>query len=374
MAAANGYRWRFLSDVELFKNSYEIQFYSQILPLIKPEWKPESLTFQVFKSGVTNTLVAFYPEGLELNEAAEEDNVVLLRLNGEGTEKIIDRIDEVVSMLCFNQAGFCAPVYAQLKNGLCYGFCPGRRLEIQEATEDWSMMRKIARLTAKLHSLDIPSYFKGREPFLWLKIYQLLAHMPYTFSDPDTQKAFVNSIGSTQRLKSEIEWLKEIIKSSSSPVVLCHNDIHSGNIIYNNTTGQVSLVDFEYSGPNYLAFDIANHFCEFAGVEEVNYECFPEEGVQKRWIQMYLEEAAKLQGKCDQSADIMARGVNEVYEDVRKFVLGCHLFWVVWSMFQAKNSTLDFDFMEYGIQRYQEYLKRKSLYLKAQSNSAQVLA
>ena len=29
--------------------------------------------------------------------------------------------------------------------------------------------------------------------------------------------------------------------------------------------GDVQMVDFEYSGPNHLAFEIANHFCEFAG-------------------------------------------------------------------------------------------------------------
>ena len=29
--------------------------------------------------------------------------------------------------------------------------------------------------------------------------------------------------------------------------------------------GKVSFVDYEYSGLNYAAFDIGNHFCEFAG-------------------------------------------------------------------------------------------------------------
>ena len=30
-------------------------------------------------------------------------------------------------------------------------------------------------------------------------------------------------------------------------------------------TGSVALIDFEYSGPNYCAFDLGDHFCEFAG-------------------------------------------------------------------------------------------------------------
>ena len=28
---------------------------------------------------------------------------------------------------------------------------------------------------------------------------------------------------------------------------------------------KISFIDFEYVGYNYLAFDIANHFCEYAG-------------------------------------------------------------------------------------------------------------
>ena len=31
------------------------------------------------------------------------------------------------------------------------------------------------------------------------------------------------------------------------------------------STDAVGMIDFEYGGPNYLAYDIANHFCEFAG-------------------------------------------------------------------------------------------------------------
>ncbi len=27
----------------------------------------------------------------------------------------------------------------------------------------------------------------------------------------------------------------------------------------------ITFIDLEYGGPNYLAFDIGNHFCEFAG-------------------------------------------------------------------------------------------------------------
>ena len=91
------------------------------------------------------------------------------------------------------------------------------------------------------------------------------------------------------------------------------------------------MIDFEYGGPNYLAYDIANHFCEFAGgcnlnlnliivltpsintsgfitilfhfhspsigIDNVDYGRYPDEAMQKKWLRMYLQEAAKLRGR-----------------------------------------------------------------------------
>ncbi len=53
----------------------------------------------------------------------------------------------------------------------------------------------------------------------------------------------------------------------------------------------MGLIDFEYAGPNYLAFEIANHFCEFAGVHDIDFSLYPTEDVQKLWITAYLEES-----------------------------------------------------------------------------------
>lgn len=38
-----------------------------------------------------------------------------------------------------------------------------------------------------------------------------------------------------------------------------------GNIIYDEATNDVTFIDFEYAACNYQAFDIGNHFNEFAG-------------------------------------------------------------------------------------------------------------
>ena len=37
----------------------------------------------------------------------------------------------------------------------------------------------------------------------------------------------------------------------------------------------LKCIDYEYGAPNYSAYDIANHFDEFCGVEEVDYNLYP---------------------------------------------------------------------------------------------------
>jgi len=59
--------------------------------------------------------------------------------------------------------------------------------------------------------------------------------------------------------------MKRLLEGEGIPIAFCHNDLLLGNIIYNNKTSKVSFIDFEYAMPNYVAFDVANHFNEFAG-------------------------------------------------------------------------------------------------------------
>ena len=342
----------------LNSKAYTEEFYSKILPEVKPEWRAEDLDCHVFESGVTNTLVAFYKRELGLDNSGTD--VVLLRINGEGTEKIINRTDEVVTMLSLHKVGFCPPLYAQLENGLCYGFSPGRRLKLHETSSNETIMRKVAGIMARLHVVEIPEYFKKREPFLWRKITEMMQKVPSSFSNHDMQRVFLSNIGSIENLKREIAATKELILNEChSPIVFCHNDIHSANIIYNEETDGINLVDYEYAGPNYLAFDIADHFCEFSGVENADYSRYPDEGVQKQWIRMYLEEKGKVQQT--KAGEVRDDDIHRLYLEVNKLVLGCHLMWVVWGLFQAANSTLDFDFMEYTSLRYNEYMKRKRI-------------
>jgi len=69
--------------------------------------------------------------------------------------------------------------------------------------------------------------------------------------------------------KRRIDELKEILESEKIPIAFCHNDLLLANIIYDGRNAKVAFIDYEYAMPNYIAFDVANHFVEFAG-EDLN--------------------------------------------------------------------------------------------------------
>lgn len=73
-------------------------------------------------------------------------------------------------------------------------------------------------------------------------------------------------------LRADIETVKTALEKTGNPIVFSHNDLLLTNIILQrdaNAGGQpsnVAFIDYEYAMLNHQAFDIANHFIEFAGV------------------------------------------------------------------------------------------------------------
>ncbi|GCB67466.1 hypothetical protein scyTo_0005137 [Scyliorhinus torazame] len=119
-------------------------------------------------------------------------------------------------------------------------------------------------------------------------------------------------------LVSEIEVLKEHLSQVKSPVVLCHNDLLCKNIIYIETQGLVKFIDYEYSGYNYQAFDIGNHFNEFAGVSELDFSMYPPKEIQVEWLTSYLRAYKECTG-CEPVVTDLE--VLKLYVQVNKFAL-----------------------------------------------------
>lgn len=104
-------------------------FTTHILPLVRPAWKDTPVYTKVFTEGITNVLLGFY---VSREGSREETDMVLLRMNGEGTDSFLDRRLEILVMLSLHQAGLVPPLYLQLTNGLCYGYIPGQPFTVDD--------------------------------------------------------------------------------------------------------------------------------------------------------------------------------------------------------------------------------------------------
>ena len=176
---------------------------------------------------------------------------------------------------------------------------------------------------------------------------------------------FKTYVPKKESLIAEVETLETHLKQLSSPVVFCHNDLLLKNIIYNTEKKNVTFIDFEYADYNYQAFDIGNHFCEFAGVDTYNPSLYPSKDFQMRWLKNYLEAWHQLTNQNDNIDKVtLENQVETLYVQVNSFALAAHLYWGFWALVQAAHSSINFDFLGYAIQRLNEYYAWKEKILK----------
>eukprot|EP00571_Detonula_confervacea_P004264 CAMPEP_0172316416 /NCGR_PEP_ID=MMETSP1058-20130122/28114_1 /TAXON_ID=83371 /ORGANISM="Detonula confervacea, Strain CCMP 353" /LENGTH=488 /DNA_ID=CAMNT_0013030717 /DNA_START=14 /DNA_END=1477 /DNA_ORIENTATION=- len=160
----------------------------------------------------------------------------------------------------------------------------------------------------------------------------------------------------------------------SAKVVFCHNDLLAGNIMRHPETSEIQLIDFEYGGTNYAAFDIANHFNEHAGgtdVEEngvTDYTLFPNPDQQKNFCVEYVRTAKRLEsmksgltepGDVNENGDLHSEA-SDLLNQVQKFILINHLYWGLWAINQAaEEGCEEFDYITYATNRFKEFHAKK---------------
>ncbi|XP_004862227.1 ethanolamine kinase 2 isoform X2 [Heterocephalus glaber] len=303
---------------------------------LRPRWKPEQVRTKRFTDGITNKLVACYME-------ENMKDCMLVRVYGERTELLVDRENEVRNFQLLRAHG-CAPkLYCTFQNGLCYEYVQGVALEPEHIREP-RLYRLIALEMAKIHTIHANGSLP--KPVLWQKM-----HSYFSLVKTEINPSLSTDVPKVEVLERELAWLKEHLSQLNSPVVFCHNDLLCKNIIYDSAKGHVQFIDYEYTGYNYQAFDIGNHFNEFAGVNGVDYSRYPLRETQLQWLRYYLQ--------AQKGSAVSPREVERLYVQVNKFALASHFFWALWALIQNQYSTINFDFLRYAVIRFNQYFKVK---------------
>ncbi|NWU86573.1 CHKB kinase, partial [Onychorhynchus coronatus] len=267
-------------------------------------------------------------------------------------------------------------LYGVFPQGRLEQYIPSRRLRTEDL-RDPDVSGEIAVKMSRFHGMVMPF---NKEP-KWLfgtmeKYLKQISELSFT------EKAQLEKFNLLKgyNLEEEMRSLRDLLESTPSPVVFCHNDVQEGNILLlagheASPSDKLMLIDFEYSSYNYRGFDIGNHFCEwvynythdswpFFKATPENYPSRQQQvgarpggglgGVQGvvpahsipsqlHFIRHYLSEDS---GRCgDTTHEEQARIEEEMLTEINRFALASHFFWGLWSILQAKISTIQFGYL-----------------------------
>ena len=305
-----------------------------VIKKLVPEFKDaveNDISIFHFSEGISNTIIC----------ATNKKNnfKVNLRTFGAFAEYLLDRNTE---LLVLNSSPKIK-LYGAFLNGLVYSYIEGRTMNLGDLI-DIKTFNQTARTIAKHHKMTPPI---KKVPILFITLRKWISNVPLEYFDENKKPYDINL------LKEELVFMEENLKNRSD-VVLCHNDLLLKNFIKNEKG--IELIDFEYTGYNYRAFDFANHFNEWCGFECI-WDNFPSEDTQRRFLKEYFNEFY------DNKEKDFKKEIDKMIEDIKWFDLASNYFWGVWALIQGTISTIDFNYCDYGRLRFKRYfeIKRKLL-------------
>lgn len=348
--------------------------------------------------GLSNTLYRVSGlQTLETTAAAAFDSVLVRIFGAQG---MIDRDVETSTFAALAEEGHVPPYHGRFGNGRLEGWMEGMRpLEVPELSRD-DIILAVADKVARLHTQfripdDLKEYYSA--PNMWQQLEEWLQQALHNEYRTANDAACAASLRLAETVADEFRWIRSDVFSSSvsaslqneASVVYCHNDLLAANIMYNETTGELQLIDFEYGGVNYRSFDLANHWNEYASGpphETVpHYDWLPDERQQTLFCRTYLRAAAAAASasnghhdngndRRDESrviTDITDEQVEALRTEVQAFLLPNHLYWGLWAINQAASEGCEeYDYMRYGMERFKQYYKCKEEWVSSSSSSS----
>ena len=348
--------------------------------------RPEHVEVTQIFGGITNQLFRCSFTG---------DRACLL-LRVFGGEGMIDREVENATFEGLAAAGIGVPYHGRFANGRVEGWLA--ESEALELNAMPSVSTKVAGEMAKLHRFSLPrteagsdalvdANEKAAEPTMWPQLWSWLrqaqkqAHEIEARHGVEIAARFdalhAKFLGTPSRGESgggggggegERAWQLDRVEAElhalhasmpSSPAVFCHNDVLAGNVMLDQRTGRVTLIDFEYGGINHRGADIANHWNEWAGgtQAEMNGVCeyarFPSGDEQREFCAAYL---GALSDRPRPDPDAVERLVAEA----NAFVQVNHWYWGLWAVNQAVlEGVAEFDYITYAESRAKRYWETK---------------
>lgn len=316
-------------------------------------------------------------------------------------EEIVDRQRENYIFTELAKQGLGPAHYGGDSDVRLEEFYESRALKPSEVNNK-HIRRGVAKSLAKLHKAKIegldenPMLLKVLEERTLTKVVEEKAAKDIYST---VEQKWLNEILSLTS-DDEIYFLKEILPRGRNSIVFSHNDLHSQNILLEEKSQKIMLIDYEYSCYNYRGYDIANFFNEstidYNNPEYPYYHLdlgkYPSDYDLIDFIKYYLfffkfEESnfdeilalndddyfkQIIKDNCG-SLDEFNMEIEEIFEEVRVCAMLSHYYWVLWSIVMSKNPDIQFDYLHYAYKRFEVYQKLKQEYYTSQYPKIQMI-
>jgi len=125
----------------------------QLILALRPEWsRPDSkIEFVRFTDGITNTLLKAVNRKEGLSKEQIDNEAILLRAYGHGTDVLIDRQRETQNHELLMNHGLAPALLARFDNGMMYRFIQGKASQPADLREP-SIYLAVARRIAQWHA------------------------------------------------------------------------------------------------------------------------------------------------------------------------------------------------------------------------------
>lgn len=242
-----------------------------------------------------------------------ERGAYVVRVSPAGAELLsIDRINEHHNSVLADRAGVGAPVVDFLPDHgvLVVGFVEGRTLSDQ-AFKEPDVVQRVAQAVRQLHTAN---------PFLHeFNMFELQPR----YLRICREKGFRIPEGYDE-FESHVARIRQAMRANSEGLVPCNNDLLAANFI--DDGDKIWIIDYEYSGNNDACFELGNVWSE---------------------CHLTLDELELLLGTY--------YGKNLYNKMARAQLLGLmsQYGWTLWGAIQQAQSTIDFDFWDWAMEKYE---------------------
>ena len=270
-----------------------------LLAEVRPMWGSR-YQWRLLKGGTVNTTAIFWQEG-----DSDKSDAIVVRIYSDAVAHIVSREDEFMAMQIAHAAGCFPAIYASFGNGVMYRYAHGRIATYVDYVKP-EVIRAIARAFSKLHHVDVSSlelWDRRGQPATFdmtlrtpIGLEKRLTSMPTHVKGANRDRLFqqYRAEVTDEVLRSEVDYMRSVMEQVQLPVGFSHGDCGITNILYDDQTGAVTLVDWELSACHYRSRDVAYFVFNHKVYMELQELTKPEDPditpeVRDLWLRNYLE-------------------------------------------------------------------------------------